>query len=390
MEEKKTNYFYSELPVYKDGLISHLSNPDRFEKVPEDWHVIVTDIKGSTQAILTGLHQQVNLVATATIISALNIANSKKIKFPFFFGGDGATLIVPDSIIDEVMDALSVHQENVNTNLFLDLRVDELPVSTLYKEGAELNISKTRLSDRFTIPVVLGDGLLLADDLIKARRFSLKGEVSNKEALNLEGMECRWDAVKPSEETKQIICLIIKIAKTENQADIFKQIFKEIERIYGSYEDRRPISVKGLKLVASLKRFETENTLKYQESTLKRTFKSIVGYIFGKVYLKRESGKDYLKSLVELSDTLVLNGMLNTVISGFDSQRIQLEEALKKLENERKLIYGISVCRQSIMSCYVQDRVDNHIHFIDGSEGGYTKAALVLKQKIARETSLPS
>ena len=32
--------------------------------------------------------------------------------------------------------------------------------------------------------------------------------------------------------------------------------------------------------------------------------------------------------------------------------------------------------------CYVQDREDNHIHFVDGTEGGYTTAALVYKSKI--------
>jgi hypothetical protein len=33
------------------------------------------------------------------------------------------------------------------------------------------------------------------------------------------------------------------------------------------------------------------------------------------------------------------------------------------------------------MSCYVRNLNDRHIHFIDGAEGGYTKAAGVIKQK---------
>ena len=33
------------------------------------------------------------------------------------------------------------------------------------------------------------------------------------------------------------------------------------------------------------------------------------------------------------------------------------------------------------MSCYVGNLNDGNIHFIDGAEGGYTKAAGMIKQK---------
>lgn len=381
MNTHDTNHFYSELPVYEDGLVTHLSKTERFEVVPEDWSVVITDIKDSTKAIQEGMHQQVNLVATASIISALNIARKKRIYFPFFFGGDGATLIIPNSMQEEVIAALSVYQRNVKRTFDLELRVDEVPVSQLYDENQKLTISKTKLSSTYTIPIILGEGLLYADDLIKQRRGKVKDEADEK-VLNLEGMECRWDAVKPPEKTKQIVCLLIRTQSGTDQATIYKKVLKAIEDIYGSYEDRRPISVEGLKLTASLDRFKAENELKFGESSTKRMAKSIAGYALGKVYLKRASGKNYLKNLVELSDTLVLNGMLNTVISGTETQRLRLKEKLDEFEQAGEIIYGTNICSESIMSCYVQDRKDNHIHFIDGSEGGYTAAATMLKKKL--------
>ena len=33
------------------------------------------------------------------------------------------------------------------------------------------------------------------------------------------------------------------------------------------------------------------------------------------------------------------------------------------------------------MSCYVRNLNEEHIHFVDGAEGGYTKAAGMLKRK---------
>ncbi|MFT5165733.1 MAG: hypothetical protein ACI8P3_000961, partial [Saprospiraceae bacterium] len=40
------------------------------------------------------------------------------------------------------------------------------------------------------------------------------------------------------------------------------------------------------------------------------------------------------------------------------------------------------VSQESVMSCYVRNRDDQHIHFVDGSQGGYTQAAIMLKKKL--------
>ncbi len=48
------------------------------------------------------------------------------------------------------------------------------------------------------------------------------------------------------------------------------------------------------------------------------------------------------------------------------------------------IINGLHICRESVMSCYVRDRSDDHIHFIDGIGGGYTQAATVLKKNLRR------
>ena len=100
------------------------------------------------------------------------------------------------------------------------------------------------------------------------------------------------------------------------------------------------------------------------------------------VYFRTEGGKKYLQQLVEMSDTLVIDGRINTVITGTEKQRLALQEALNRLENNGEISYGIYVSGESVMSCYVRDFEDEHIHFVDGADGGYTKAAGVLKQKL--------
>ena len=83
-----------------------------------------------------------------------------------------------------------------------------------------------------------------------------------------------------------------------------------------------------------------------------------------------------------MSDTLVIDGKINTVISGTAQQRELLEAALSKIERDGEIFYGLYVSNESIMSCYVRNMDDRHIHFVDGAGGGYTHAAGVIKQKI--------
>jgi hypothetical protein len=85
---------------------------------------------------------------------------------------------------------------------------------------------------------------------------------------------------------------------------------------------------------------------------------------------------------VELTDTLTIDGRINTVISGTPQQRKLLSSYLDHLEEKGKIKYGLHVSEQSVMSCYVRDmKKGDHIHFVDGAGGGYTKAANQLKNK---------
>lgn len=79
--------------------------------------------------------------------------------------------------------------------------------------------------------------------------------------------------------------------------------------------------------------------------------------------------------------TFSLIGMSSLPI-GSISQREALVELLDKMEAEDEIIYGLHISNASVMSCYVRDLKDGHIRFVDGSEGGYTKAAKMLKAKL--------
>lgn len=382
MNPDNNEHFYTDLPSSKVSLSAMLSDENSFKTIPSDWHVIITDIKGSTQSVLGGRHQDVNLIAAASIVTVLNIAFTMNITVPFFFGGDGATFIVPASLIDRLMQALILYSQNALGNFGLELRTGTVAVADIYKQGHKINIAKFSRSEAFSIPVVLGSGLDHAEKIIKGEHYLLTGHKPQLEEVDLTGMQCRWDQIPPPEDKEEIVTLLIIAQHVELQANAFKKVLQKMDELYGTPEIRQPISVSRLKLKTTFSRLGTEMRVRLGRIKWFELLRTWVLSIYGRIYFTTKKGKEYLNSLVEMSDTLVIDGRINTVITGSASQREALVELLDKMEAKGEIIYGLHISNASVMSCYVRDLKDGHIHFVDGSEGGYTKAAKMLKAKL--------
>lgn len=382
MSVSTNDMFYSRLPVNNIRLGELLTEDHLFYKIPAGWHVIITDVKKSTAAVANGLHETVNLIATGSIVGVLNVAAKNNITVPFFFGGDGATFIIPSSILEPVMKALLQHQQNSEQTFNLMLRVGHVPVAAIYDAGHGLSISKLKASQLFSIPVILGDGLSYAEKIIKGEDYSPGTFAISDEDLDMTGMQCRWDKIKPPENFDEVVSLLVTVRQTARQAHMFKKVIDKLDEIYGDHETRKPITVPKLKLKATLQKLGTETRARFGRRKITYLLSNWFTTRLGTLYFRTKPGKTYLSQLVELSDTLVMDGRLNTVISGTRLQREQLQAALDEMEGAGEIYYGLHVSGESIMSCYVRNMNEDHIHFVDGGGGGYTKAAGVLKKKI--------
>ncbi len=204
------------------------------------------------------------------------------------------------------------------------------------------------------------------------------------EVLDLSGMQCRWDKIKPPDNYDEVVSLLVTSPEGQKQNLVFKKVIDQIDRIYGKLEKRSPITISKLKLKTTLGKIALEMKTKlggYKPFYLMRTWFTT---LLGTLYFRTKTGKTYLTKLVDLSDTLVIDGKINTVISGTSAQRKQLEIALNELESAGEIRFGLFVSKESVMSCYVRNLNEDHVHFVDGSEGGYTRAAGVLKGKLSR------
>lgn len=385
---KDNTTFYKTIKKNRIELKDLLQNENLFSSVPKNWHIVVTDVQNSTLAVANGKHNDVNLTATGSIITVLNKLKKldAEVRIPYFFGGDGATFIVPPSIILEVLKVLTDYCIHIKNTLDLDLRVGSLEVEEVYKNDFTLRISKLKVNDFLTTPVILGNGLKFAESKIKQQFEGNNLPDQEKLLIDLKGMECRWDEIYPSANSKRIACLLISATSETKQAEIFNQIINEIDYIFGDLHQRNPITIQRLKLKPTLKKIKKEMYTRigvYKSGYLMNNW--LITF-FGQYYFKFfNSGKSYLYKVTQLSDTIMLDGSINTVISGDDRQFAKLKTYLDNLELSGKIIYGLHKTYASILSCYVEDRDRKHIHFVDGTEGGYTTASIEYKTKIKKQ-----
>ena len=376
--------FYKNLRPFKGTLIELLGDDTYFVDVPKSWHVVVVDILNSTSAVNAGNHHQVNLTATGAIISVLNAIRKVKRsnEIPYFFGGDGATFIVPSSLLNKIIHVLENYRIHIKRKIDLVLRVGEIPVSKLIESEVQLKIAKHRLTDKLSIPIVLGDGLKVAESMIKSSFKEEETTAFDETLLNLEGMECRWDQILPDQQQTKVVCLLLDASLEKDQRNVYKKVLAQMDEEFGKFENRQPIKSNNLKLDPNPTKVWEEMKIRLTSTSWMYFFKSWLKTNFGRIYLNlTSSGKQYLSQIEQLSHTFMLDGMINTVFTAEQKSIDRFIAYLDEMERDKKLIYGIHVTHASVMSCYVLDRRTTHSHFVDGTEGGYTSAAKMFKIK---------
>ena len=370
-----------EIPVTK-ALEDHC-----FFALPSDWHVVIADIKNSTAAVAEGRHNDVNLIAAGSLIAALNIAKEKSVEIPFFFSGDGGAVIVPGEIVDDVMAGLQRHNENAFKNFALTMHIGCMSVATISSGGASLRIAKVQIGQNLTKALLVGNGLKTAEQHIKRKSGNGSENLSADLDVNMKGLECRWDKVKPPTDENEIVCYLVEATNQAQQTEVYREVLVKIDEIYGPLEGRSPLSKNRLRLLLNLKKIETEMKVKFGGWRLRyyigTLLENFLGLFFFGMNLKLGGikGQDYLSQLIANADTLTIDGRINTIISGKSDKRKQLIKYLKAQEEKGILIFGHHISKESIMTCYIENINAKHIHFVDGSDGGYTEAAKELKAK---------
>lgn len=364
--------------------LKQITDVTQYQDVPNDWLIAITDVKGSTKAIEAGRYKAVNTMAAVTITAVLN--SIPNIEVPFLFGGDGASIVVPPEVYNQVYHALAAVKRLGRDNFELEVRAGIVPVKDVIAGGYSVKAGKINISDNFQQPVFTGGGLDYADRLIKAPKTSalylIDDNVSGE--ADFTGFECRWDKHPASK--GEVLSLLVKATSNSDTEDnhIYDNVLDAVTDIYGDAEARHPINYDKMIVATSPKQYHNELGWKQDIVTLtdmlKLMFWAIGGYLLWK----------YIDKLWDSYRTVVRNStdhekfddMLRMTISGTAKQRADLVEFLEIYHQVGELAYGIHTADHSLMTCIVFDRFGRQVHFLDADAGGYAMAAKQLKQQL--------
>lgn len=347
-----TDQFFKLLPVLQ--TFDEVCKIDNYQKIPDDWYVIVADVVNSTEAIQSGKYKAVNFIGVSVIAGILNIAKNDEL--PYMFGGDGASLCIPPNLLDRSKLVLA-NTRNICLHQFsLSLRTGIISVKLIIEDGHNLLVAKHKISEYCTQASFMGDGMEYADTLLKNNDQRIEDIASKKEHYNdadHEGLECRWDSIpSPHGET---ISLIVKVTheKVDNQNRFYSEVLSKIKDIYGEDSTCRPLSATGLsltmkssdlKLEARLKK-DIKSNINYLCFLNKIRLQSILGWFFMKMNLNLSGVQwgEYKTDLIKNTDFKKFDGTLRMVISGDSKQRKKLENYLESNYKQKNVFMGFII-----------------------------------------------
>ena len=360
---------------------------DNYRPLPDDWHVLITDVRDSTQATEEGRYKAVNFIGAASIAAVKNALPD--FDFPFAFGGDGATFCLPDEALAQVGGPLAHLQQLAEQEYGLSLRSGAVPIHELRSHNTDVRATRLPVTTRFSQTFFMGGGVDLADLLIKEHEDQYRlpsGPVEGSYA----GLECRWDQINRT--PGKVYSLLVKVLN-DPAVDRYGMIVDRIEELFGPANLYNPVYEGGLKLTLNPAKLMLEAKSKPDTDNwfhLTITLMQLMMFnLAGKFFMARKTQTSetdwgrYRSDLVRNSDYQKFDDMLRITLSGSPEQMEQLENDLARWHDEGLLAYGIHENEGALITCIVDAYQQEHFHLVDGSDGGYTIAARQLKKQLA-------
>lgn len=376
-----TTEFYKRLTSF--SKLEDITLGSKYTALPADWFLVMTDVKGSTKAIQEGRYKDVNVVGACSIIAVTNACPG--LDFPFVFGGDGATLILPPSHVDAAVSALCYNRSWALEQFQLELRIAKIPMAKIYEDGFELAVAKYAISAENSIAVLSGSGVLHGEKLMK----QLSSPYAVLESLgsgSMKGLECRWNPIKSKK--YGILTLIIQSA-LENE-DHFKIYREALSGIQSIVKDLKPIRAENLKAAFPPKQLYAEARARYKSRFAQwlwilamMPLMAVLSILISTFRQGKSNGvTQYIDSLVRNTDHIKFDETLRMVLDVSKIECDQIQSLLESMRQKGQIVYGTHLSDEALMTCFIQS-LSQHIHFVDGGSGGYAMAATQLKKQKA-------
>ena len=375
--------FYEDLPAFSN--FKKVTGDEPFRALPADWKVIVADIEGSTQAIEAGRYKYVNTIGAATIAAAQNAMGRRE--FPFVFGGDGSTLVIPPASFDKVAEALDGVRALARDKFGMTLRLGAVEAAELYAGGLKIEVAKFELFAGKTIASFRGGGLSRAEAKVKADPSRYAVALHPRHRSDLTGLSCRW---KPIRSERGVVLAILVAARDANDSQaVYDEVLKRLDAILnGDSVSANPVHVSTMEYKSVWENLMSER--RYHHSLFSLSFLARAAGIVSSVLIFKWGipspvfdPKKYAESMGDHSDFRKFDDILRMVVDCSAEQAASIRAFLEDLRAREKVCFGLHESAAALMTCFVYDTKDGgHIHFVDGDNGGYAMAAKQLKAQL--------
>ncbi len=392
---KGTAGFYADIPAFSDFV--SFTDPQHYRAAPADWLVVIADIAGSTAAIEAGRYKDVNMIGAACITAVLNAIDG--VDIPFVFGGDGATLLVPPQSEAPVRAALSGLQHLSENAFGLALRVGFVPVTEITARGRAVRVARFGLSAENSLAFFSGGGIELAESLIKGAADDGRYCMAASEAAgdpDLSGLSCRWEPLKSRNGIMLAVLVQALDRGPDSAGETYRTVAARVTEIVGSAPDAgNPVSdatlrfrwpPRGLALEARTAAIR-EPLWRARLRVLKESFFQWIANRYD-LTIGPLNAKRYRTELSLNADYRRFDDTLRLVVDATETQAADIVAFLDEQHVAGRCAYGIHRSGEALMTCLVFSlEASDHLHFIDGADGGFALAARQLKAQLAAERS---
>ena len=386
--------FYRDLAPFR--RFDEFTAFEAYTPVPADWVVMIADVEGSTRAIEAGNYKAVNMVGAASITAVLNTRGD--IELPFVFGGDGGTLVVPGVMREAAARAL-LRLRAASQDLFgLSLRVGAVPVADLRAQGHDVRVRKFELSPRNYLAMFAGGGIERADAMLKDGAPGVLLSDGDDGALgepDLDGLSCRWEPLTPKNGKMLTLMVRGRGGDAVGEGRLLGDVLKAIGEILGDpLPEHAPASPQSMRFRWPPRGLKLEARVAKGKESFAKAYRKVLISSLIQFFLERFDRKAgsydapvYRAELRANTDFRKYDGLFRAVLDVSPDQAARIERYLEDGYRAGRLVYGLQLADEALMTCLVFNLAQGeHVHFVDGADGGFAMAARGFKARLREMT----
>jgi hypothetical protein len=256
-----------------------------------------------------------------------------------------------------------------------------------------VQVARFRVSEHIRLAMFAGSGLSIAEEWAKSPTEKRRHEISIDGLCEADfgGFECRWQPI-PSQRGEVVSLLVVATDPTPHVAEEqYRNVLDMLERILDGNEavpvSRRAMRPRGVRDDYSIEariRASSKGSPSVEETRKYARKKMLIARALMAIRASAGTfnGARYKEEFVENTDFRKFDGMLRMVLDLTQVESRTLEQWLEMQQRRGVLAYGIHRAPAALATCFVRSYSGNHVHFVDGANGGYALAARQLKAQL--------